>query len=54
VVSKVSHTAIAESERLDLERTTPAEEKAEQLISKAEAAKDERSHDDLIARAAFL
>jgi hypothetical protein len=54
LVGKVHPKAMAESERLDLARFTPAEEKVEQFISGAEAAKDDKSHDDLMTQAAFL
>ncbi len=54
IASRLSPKAIAEVQRSDLERTTPKPEKAEDLERRAQGARDEKTHDDLMAQAAFL
>lgn len=54
VVSRLPAAAIAEAEQRDLDRVTVAEEKVDTLMRRAEAAKDDKTHDDLTARAAFV
>lgn len=54
VVSRLSPTAIAEAEQRDLERVMPESEKIEDLERKARTSKDDKTHDDLMAYAAFL
>jgi len=54
VTSRLSPRAIAEAEQRDLERVSPETEKIEDLELRAQLARDEKIHDDLMARAAYL
>ncbi|HXF04931.1 MAG TPA: hypothetical protein VNM72_05900 [Blastocatellia bacterium] len=53
VVSRLPSEAIAEAEQGDLERRAPDTEKIEDLERKAQTATDNKTHDDLMAYAAF-
>ncbi len=54
VASRLPASAIARIERRDQERLTPAEKKAEDLIARAHTARDDPTHDALMANAAHL
>lgn len=54
VVSRLPATAIAEAEQRDLDRVMVTEEKVDALVRRAEVAKNDKTRDDLMARAAFV
>ncbi len=54
VTSRLPASAIAYIERREGERRTPSEAKAEDLITKARTARDDRTYDALMAHAAHL